>query len=76
LAGFALSGFGSTNEMESMLPKLREHLSEIEIMFLIGLASLFAGLWLLHGLGLALTVSGGALIVTALLNIYLEARNV
>jgi hypothetical protein len=39
-----------------------------EIMYLIGLAFLFVGLWVLSGIGLSLTVEGAVLIASALLN--------
>ena len=46
-----------------------------EVMFLIGLVLLLIGVWVWLGLGLALTVCGGVLIGTSILNgLLLEAR--
>jgi hypothetical protein len=39
-----------------------------EAMYLVGLASLFGGLWIWLGLGIALTCFGGVLIVTSVIN--------
>lgn len=45
-----------------------------EIIFLLGMLMLFAGLWLWLGLGIALAVCGATMVLSALINSWMQHR--
>ncbi len=55
---------------------VKQQLGIVEVVFLLGMAMLFAGLWLLAGLGLALTVCGAVLVLISTISAWWSAQPV